>query len=230
NIVASSTVVSVIILVCCILDVLLLGWEHMIAASKWDWGWLKVLLAECILIAPTSATGSRYRPMNHGRYSKPYYLFWLLVGTGSVKFLVECVVRFYVLWWSLSKQYLYHEAPRSTHMFYGPYLVAAIGSGILCIGWLGWAILAGIMHVFPWGEDNSAATHIREKRTQFFNEHGVAGDQDVQIAGNVMDDHRGDRVDGGLDLERGGCLCIPLCTHVTLPETGINAISANSEE
>ncbi|GIQ91624.1 hypothetical protein KIPB_014967, partial [Kipferlia bialata] len=40
DLVILRTILSMAIQICCAGDTLLLGWEHMIAAGAWDWGWL----------------------------------------------------------------------------------------------------------------------------------------------------------------------------------------------
>ncbi|GIQ91870.1 hypothetical protein KIPB_015313, partial [Kipferlia bialata] len=36
----ARTIMSAAIQICCAANTLILGWEHMIAAGAWDWGWL----------------------------------------------------------------------------------------------------------------------------------------------------------------------------------------------
>ncbi|GIQ85296.1 hypothetical protein KIPB_006937 [Kipferlia bialata] len=223
DVVPASTVVSLVIIVCCFLNAILLGWEHMIAASRWDWGLVIVLVAEGVLIVPMLLYAKTALKLNLLRYSKPSYMLRHMFG-GAVIHLLECTIRFLALWVSLSRQYLYHEAPRSTHMFYGPYLVAALGSGVLCLGWLGWGVWGGLLQKYPWGPNSTLAHNVSFKRTQYFNEHGVPREQGVGVGANAIDPPP--VLEGGRDMAND-MDDVPF--EPTLPKTGCNTAPSDSD-
>ncbi|GIQ84327.1 hypothetical protein KIPB_005799 [Kipferlia bialata] len=64
----------------------------------------------------------------------PQVIYWMTLSS-ALKFIIEGSVRFYLMYLSLSLEHEYWQAPRSTHMYYGPYIVAATGNYILAVIW-----------------------------------------------------------------------------------------------
>ncbi|GIQ82692.1 hypothetical protein KIPB_003872 [Kipferlia bialata] len=103
-----------------------------------------------------------------GNPDRRQYYFGML-SLASVLFAAESALRFYLMYVSLSMEHEYWQAPRSTHMYYGPYVIAALGGACLAVVWLCYTVLGGILHVYP-----EESGRLSSKRAQYFDRHGMA--------------------------------------------------------
>ncbi|GIQ86891.1 hypothetical protein KIPB_008822 [Kipferlia bialata] len=88
----------------------------------------------------------------------------------SALFAIEAALRFFMMYVSLSLQHEYWQAPRSTHMYYGPYMIAALGCAVLSVCFLFVAVLGGITQFYPVMDIEHTLQH---KRDRWFNNHGI---------------------------------------------------------
>ncbi|GIQ90280.1 hypothetical protein KIPB_013015, partial [Kipferlia bialata] len=138
-----------------------------IAAGAWDWGWLIMLGLEIALIVTMLHFDLLCNLIERGYPEKRQFYFMALLSC-SVLFAAESALRFYLVYITLSMQHEYWQAPRSTHMYYGPYFAAALLSACVSVVWLGSAVIGEILQIYPLRTER-----FEQKRVQFFDRHGT---------------------------------------------------------
>ncbi|GIQ87033.1 hypothetical protein KIPB_008993, partial [Kipferlia bialata] len=185
------TIFAVAILLCCAANSVLLGWEHMIAAGAWDWGWLIMLGVEGGLVLVNICYHFAFcNTIESEEYNRPHWFFGILM-VSSALFALDSALRFYMMYVSLSMEHEYWQAPKTTHMYYGLYMIAALGSACLSVVWLGMAVMGGIVQLYPIYDIERI---IDRKREGFFQLHGAPvqeendpGEPNAVVDGNVPD-------------------------------------------
>ncbi|GIQ84257.1 hypothetical protein KIPB_005713, partial [Kipferlia bialata] len=147
--------------------------EHMIAAGAWDWGWLIMLGIEILLFATFFLLYQTLfdDTVEDEEYETPQWFFGILMFSSAI-FAVESALRFYLMYVSLSLQHEYWQAPRSTHMYYGPYMIAALGSAVIAVVYLFVAVLGGITQFYPIVDIDIV---LKQKRNRWFTNNGIRG-------------------------------------------------------
>ncbi|GIQ82671.1 hypothetical protein KIPB_003847 [Kipferlia bialata] len=163
----THSLLSLVLLLCCVLDTLFLGEEHMIVSDSWDWGWLILLGLDALLLLPLYFLHfALQRFLNEQRYSKQYAFFAVQL-LGSLKFILEAGLRLALMHVSLTLDTEYWQAPRTTHMYYGPYLVAILVESCLGVVWLMCSVL-GIVNKWPLFSGPGIDRVLSSKHRAFF--------------------------------------------------------------
>ncbi|GIQ85944.1 hypothetical protein KIPB_007703 [Kipferlia bialata] len=164
---------------CCMFNALILGLSPMVSDNTWDWGYAYTLGAETVL----GALGAGYviffkKAITEGVPQTRVY-FFVVILLGAVLFMSEAASRLFMIWYCLNEHDSYYMSPKSTHMYYGLYLVAALGDAVLGYVWLVVAVLGGVMHWYPYGVGDLT----RKRREYFDTDHTIAA---VQLSNNSV--------------------------------------------